>query len=268
MNDTAVRTLHGYEFSPRGRSPLALEVPVEFALLVEVNGRPVATLMALPGLERELAVGFCLSEGIIASFADILLVHHCRDEAGNMAGVGAVVRLRAREEAVARPDLGTALVLSGCGGMGVDLAALSLPPLPAPARPLVSAQALASMARALRRLPGAYRRAGGVHAAALFAADGEMLIAAEDVGRHNAVDKVLGAAAMRGLALQDKALLSTGRASHELVTKALRLRVPVVGSFSSVTSLAVELAEQGGCTLIGRLRGERFLVYAWSERIA
>lgn len=268
MSAEAAYIAHGHELRPRGRWPRAVEVPVEFALGVQVNGRLVATLMALPGMERELAVGFCLSEGIVASFADILLVQYCRDEVGMTAGAGAVVRLQARPEAVGRPDLEAARVLSGCGSMEIDLAALSLPPLPAPTTPLVHPQALWAMGRALRRLPGVYRRTGGVHAAALFAADGVMQVAAEDVGRHNAVDKVLGAAAMRALALEDKVLLTTGRASHEIVAKALRLRLPVIGSFSSATSLAVQLAAAGRCTLLGRLRGERCVLYAWPERIA
>jgi FdhD protein len=123
------------------------------------------------------------------------------------------------------------------------------------------------MARTLRRSPPLYRQAGAVHAAGLFDPTGDSLVLAEDIGRHNAVDKVLGAALLRGLPLSDKVLLTTGRASHELVVKALRLGVPVAGSLSAPTSLALELAQQGRCTLVGRLRRERFVVYTCPERI-
>jgi FdhD protein len=242
---------------------------VELALTVEVNGRPVATLMALPGMERELAVGFCLSSGLIASFADILLVHYCRDDPALVTplGRGAVARLQARPAAVRDQGAGTQLVLSGCGSVELNLQALDLAPLPLPSGPLVPPAALGDMATRLRRYPGTYRRTGGIHAAALFAPTGDLVAVAEDVGRHNAQDKVLGAAVLRDQPLEDKVLLTTGRASHEMVTKALRMGVPVVGSFSVATSLAVQLAAEGHCTLLGRLRRERFLVYTHPERV-
>ncbi len=243
-------------------------VPIEVPLAVELNGRLAATLMSLPGLERELAVGFCLSEGLVASFADIWVVQFCRDEAGSEASQGgSIVRVQARPEALRREGPGWRPVLSGCGSLALDLAALELPPLPEVAGPLVTAEALGRMAGELRRGQSTYRGAGGVHGAVLFAPDGTALAAAEDIGRHNAVDKVLGLALVGGVPLEDKILLSTGRASHELVTKLLRLRVPVVGSLSVATSLAVRLAEEGRCTLLGRLRARGFLVYAHPGRI-
>jgi len=125
-----------------------------------------------------------------------------------------------------------------------------------------------SMAQALRRMRGTYRRSGAVHGAGLFAQDGTAQVLAEDIGRHNALDKVLGAGLIRGLPLAQMAVLATGRASHEVVTKVLRLGVPLVGTLSAPTSLAIELAAQGRCTVIGRLRRKRFIVYAWPERIS
>jgi FdhD protein len=243
-------------------------VPAEVPLAVELNGRPGVTLMALPGLERELAIGFCLSEGLVASFADIWAVQFCHDEVARETGRGGgVVRMQVRPEALRPEGPGWRPVLSSCGSLELDLATLDLPPLPEPAGPLVTAEALGRMSAALGHGQGTYRDAGGVHGAVLFAPDGTSLVAAEDIGRHNAVDKVLGTALVRGLQLSDKVLLSTGRASHELVTKALRLRVPVVGSISVATSLAIQLAEQGRCTLLGRLRRQRFLVYTCPQRI-
>ncbi len=258
------------EVRPTGQMVAEVALPVEIPLVIELNGRPVVTLMALPGMERELAIGFCLSEGLVAAFPDILLVRYCRDEPEiDAAGqVGTVVRVQARPEAVRQEGLGWRMVFSGCGGGDLDLQALELGPLPAAEKPLLVVAALWAMGKAMRRGQGLYRSAGGVHGAGLFAPDGRLLIVAEDIGRHNAVDKVLGAAVMRGLSLEDKVLLSTGRASHELVSKALRLRVPLVGSLSIATSLAVQLAEEGHCTLVGRLRGERFQVYTHPGRIA
>ncbi|MGB9724701.1 MAG: formate dehydrogenase accessory sulfurtransferase FdhD [Chloroflexia bacterium] len=253
---------------PEGAGAVETAVPVERPLTVEVNGRPVAVLMSLPGWERELAVGFCLSEGWVASFPDILVVHYCRDEPARPSeSPGAVVRLQVRPKGVRETARGLRRVLSGCGSVEVDLEALELPALPGDEAPWLPPEAILRMAAHLRTLPGVYRRAGAVHGAGLYAADGTPLVAAEDIGRHNALDKVLGAALIRGLRLSDRVVLTTGRASHEMVAKALRLGVPVVGSLSAPTSLAVALAERGRCTLIGRLRRETFLIYAGAGRI-
>lgn len=252
------------------RQVVEVDLPVELPLVVELNERNVATLMALPGMERELAVGFCLSEGLVVSFADILLVQYCRDEVAALPGRdgGVVVRVRARPEGTRQADRGERLVLSGCGSVSVSLEGLDLHSLPSDGGPVVPAARLLEMARLLRQSQGTYRRTGGVHAAGLFGLDGTLRVLAEDIGRHNAVDKALGWAAMRGVGLSAAVLLSTGRASHEIVTKALRLGVPIVGSLSVPTSLAVQLAEQGGCTLIGRLRRDGLIVYGHAERIA
>jgi FdhD protein len=251
------------------RENVEVSFPAEIPLTVELNGRSVATLMVLPGMEKAVAVGFCLSEGLITSFHDVLLVHYCRDEESDLPlhVQGRVVRLQARPEAVRDRGDGVRLVLSGCGSAAMDLKSLDLPQIPLEG-PVVSPEALWQIARTLRRSQGTYRQSGAVHAAGLFDPHGETLILAEDIGRHNAVDKVLGAALIQGIPLEDKILLGTGRASHDIVSKGLRLRVPLVVSFSAPTSLAVALAEQGGCTLIGRLRQSRFLIYSHPHRIA
>ncbi len=260
-----IRLGEGWEAGTSGWRALEVVLPVEIALTVELNGQVRATLMALPGMERELAIGFCLSEGLVASFADIFLVHFCQDEEGSE---GATVRIQARPEAVVSAGSGRRLVLSGCGSVEMSWASSGLPVLPPPAGPLLEATAVRGMARYLRRYPGLYRKSGGIHAAALFSFRGEVGAVAEDIGRHNAVDKVLGAAVMRRLSPAEHVLLMTGRASHEVVVKALHLGVPIVGSLSVATSLAVKLAQEGNCTLLGRLARERFLLYTHPERIA
>ncbi|MBN1485120.1 MAG: formate dehydrogenase accessory sulfurtransferase FdhD [Chloroflexia bacterium] len=266
---STVVPLRALEIYPDGVGPVDVSLPLEILLRVEINGRPRAGLMALPGLERELALGFCLSQGLIASFDDVLLVEYCRDEGEaehSPEEAAAIVRLRARPEAVSELDRGVRLVLSGCGSVGPERASLDLPRLSLEG-PQVGPEALWRIDAALRRSQSTYHQAGAVHAAGLFTAIGETLILAEDIGRHNAVDKVLGAALIRGLSLEDKILLGTGRASHDIVAKGVRLGVPVVASFSAPTSLAVELAEETGCTLIGRLRRRRFLVYTHPGRV-
>jgi len=260
----------GHEISPCGSQAVQVPVPVERSLLVQINGRPAASLMSLPGMERELAVGFCVSEGLVASFSDILLVQYCRDEAflDEESGPGAVVRLQVRPEGVRESLQSVRRVRSGCGSVEINLETLALPQLPLAGVPRVSAEAILAMARALRRMPGTYRQSGGVHGAGLFALDGTAQALAEDIGRHNAMDKVMGAGLIHGLPLARMAVLATGRASHEVVAKALRLGVPLVGTLSVPTSLAIELAVQGQCTVIGRLRRDHFIVYACAERIA
>jgi FdhD protein len=257
------------EVRPDGAGPVEIAVPIERPLTVEVNSRPVATLMSLPGLERELAIGFCLSEGLIASFGDILVVHYCREEEVLQppGRQGAVVRLQVRPAGVRGEGQGLRRVLSGCGSVEVNLESLELAALPLEEEPWLQPEAVWRMAAQLRALPGIYQRTGAVHGAGLYAADGTPLVQAEDLGRHNAMDKVLGAAQVRGLLPAGRVVLTTGRASHEMVAKALRLGVPVVGSLSAPTSLAIELAVRGCCTLLGRLRRQSFLVYAAAERI-
>jgi FdhD protein len=267
--DGGVLQVNASEISLDGSQDLQVSVPVERSLVIEVNGRPVASLMSLPGMERELAVGFCLSEGLVSSFGDVLLAQYCHDEAFLDAEhvQGAVVRLQVRPEGLRESPQSVRRVRSGCGSVELNLETLALPVLPLESVTSFSPQAIWDMARALRGMRGAYRRSGAVHGAGLFAQDGTTQALAEDIGRHNAVDKVLGAALIRGLLLERSALLATGRAGHEVVAKALRLHVPLVGTLSAPTSLAIELATEGRCTVIGRLRRERFIVYTWPERI-
>ena len=262
--------VEAHEVAPAGIQAVQVPVPVERALLIQLNGRPVASLLSLPGMERELAIGFCLSEGLVASSGDILLAQYCRDEEllalDNVQG--AVVRLQVRPEGVRESLESVRRVRSGCGSVELNLESLALPQLSLEGTPHFAPAAILTMARALRGMAGTYRRSGGVHSAGLFAPDGTAHFLAEDIGRHNAMDKVLGAAAIRGLPLAQMAILATGRASHEFVAKALRLRIPLVGTLSAPTSLAIELATQGHCTVVGRLRRERFVVYTCPERIA
>lgn len=251
--------------SPETRIPAESLLPVEVPVTLYLNGRLLATLMALPGRERELAIGFCLGSGAVASFADIHLVQYCPDE--TMVDSGRAVRIQARPEAVCLQGPEHRLVLAGCGGLDLRSMEAQLPRLSEPQGVLVGADRLREMARRLRRESALYRTAGAVHVAALFGVDGTLRGWAEDIGRHNAADKAVGDALLRGEQLGDTVLLTTGRASHELVVKARRLGIPIVGVLSAPTSLAVRLAVDGRCTLVGRFRSSGFVIYSWPERI-
>ncbi len=247
------------------RTPIECLLPVEVPVSVYLNGQHLSTLMALPGQERELAIGFCLGTGVVGSFHDIYLVQYCREESATDAGT--VVRVEARGEAVRPKARGASLVLPGCGGMEIGSFEAALPRLEVPRAPLVEASRLQEMALRLRRESSLYRKAGAVHVAALFGKDGSLRGWAEDIGRHNAADKAIGSALLRGYGLDDAILMTTGRASHEFVVKARYLGIPLVAVLSAPTSLAIELAADGRCTLAGRFRSDSFIVYTWDERI-
>jgi FdhD protein len=255
--------------------PVDSGVMVEEPLEIRLDDRPVAVLMRSPGLEKELATGFCLGEGLVADLMDIALVRHCgRAGPGEVAEGDALDVSRNRVDITLMPGVSVAsnkddvvqLIRSGCGRAEVSALVENLRP--------VDAQLTVSM-EALRHLPGqitrqqaAYRMAGGVHAAAVFDAEGRVIVVCEDIGRHNAVDKAAGYCLLRGISLQDKMMVSTGRASYDMVSKGVRLGVPIIASVSSPTSLAVELAEALNCTLLGYLRGKTLNVYTHRWRVA
>jgi FdhD protein len=251
-----------------GEIVVAGEEPLE----VRLNGQPIAVLMRLPGDEKELAAGFCLSEGYVRRSDDLLMVHHCGSAAlgpDDPLESSNRVEVTARPEALTRSLEMTRLILSGCGSTGSAAAAAQLAadlsPLQSDLR--LRQEVLLGLAQALVAAQGVHKQTGGVHAAALFTSTGELLVLREDIGRHNAVDKVLGYALLRHLPLDDKVLLTTGRASHEMVVKAVRVGLPVVASVSSPTSLAVQIASRLNCTLIGYLRGQRMVIYTHWWRV-
>jgi FdhD protein len=261
----------------RGESvkQIPASVVVEEPLEIRINEQPVAVLMRTPGAEKELAVGFCLSEGLIASLSDIALVHHCgrslpstmEDSEAGLEESRNMVRITlVSPEASSDPRLDVVrLVRSGCGRTDAEELASQLVPLDNDLR--VQRKILPKLSSTIKQEQEAYHEAGGIHAAGIFTSHGELVTIREDIGRHNAVDKVLGHCLMQGIPLKDKILVCTGRASYEMVTKAVRLGLPVAASLSSPTSLAVELAEHLHCTLIGYLRGQRMRIYTHPWRL-
>jgi FdhD protein len=245
----------------------------EEPLEIVVNGSRVATLMRLPGDERELAVGFCFTEGLVADFGSILLVAHCGTAPLSSPTGSAPLESRNRVHVTASPGAvrsrsdWSRLIRAGCGGIDPE-EVLQGDWQPVASSLQVGRNVLLALNRSLLKQPRIYRRTGGVHAAALYDAQGSLLVVREDIGRHNAVDKVIGYALLRSIPLADKLILTTGRASHEMVTKAARAGVPILASVSAPTSLAVELGQRLNLTLVGYVRGPYATVYTHPWRVA
>ncbi len=251
-------------------SALVIEEP----LSVEVNSQRVAVLMRLPGHEKELGAGFCVSEGIVDSFDDLLTVQHCGsgfsdsiDNSDDQSESRNKVSIRARPEAVhfdAQTDI-VRLIRSGCGAADVAYLRDNLPTIKTELR--VSTKMLLNLNMTTRQAQDLYKISGGVHAAALFDSEGGLITIQEDIGRHNAIDKVIGFCLLRNIPLKDTVLVATGRASHEMVTKSLRAGISIIASVSAATALAAQIAENHNLTLIGYLRGRGMSVYTHSRRI-
>jgi len=252
-----------------------IEVALEEPLALQVNGRQVAVLMRLPGMEKELAAGYCVSEGLVGGFSDILLVHHCGQglPAPGEATPEEAAESRNRVEVTVaprafQPDARfevVRLIRAGCGA--ADVAAADLPLESVGDGLVVRLRTVLGLARAMRSEQRIHRRVGALHAAAIFCPGGHLVILAEDVGRHNAVDKAAGHCLLRDIPLGDKLLLCSGRLTYEMVTKTIRLGIPLLLSLSAPTALAIQLAQQYGLTLVGRLRRRGMTVYSHPQRL-
>jgi FdhD protein len=255
---------------------LAVEEPLEIRLGFGPNAsrqhQTISLTMRTPGSDRELAAGFLFTEGIVRSRAELAEVFSC----GPLVPPGGhqnVVRVELQPEV--EVELGRLqrhfYTTSSCGVCGkTSLEALAVAvdrPALAPDF-VVRAETLVELPERLRAAQAVFGRTGGLHAAALFDPDGRLLGVREDVGRHNALDKLIGAELLDGrLPLRQQLLLLSGRASFELLQKAFVAGAPLVAAVGAPSSLAVELAERFGITLVGWLRGGRFSIYSHPERI-
>jgi FdhD protein len=251
---------------------LATEEPMEIRLLARQTKQTVAVTMRTPGADFELAAGFLYGEGIVESPDDILKISYCVDsdlDAEQRYNI-VNVELRGGREFDLRPLERHFYTTSACGVCGkASLEQLELRGCPVmPAGPEVSVKTIHSLPEKLREAQGLFDATGGLHAAALFDKEGGLIALREDVGRHNATDKLLGWALLEGrLPLSEHAVLVSGRSSFEIMQKCLTAGVPVVCAISAPSSLAVDVAREFGMTLVGFLRGGRFNVYAGAERI-
>lgn len=256
-----------------GASSAVEAVVVEEPLAIVLDDDTLAVTMRTPGHDRELTLGFLLSEGIIGSVDDVLSLVHC----ARPGDEGAQNTLRVQLAPHCKPPVdaqgelarrGT-LISSACGVCGrrsIDdwlqrFAALPL------ATPCVDAAILTAAMAELRERQPVFAASGGCHAASLIELGGRALATFEDIGRHNAVDKLVGSRMLLRASCNDHALLVSGRASFEIVQKAIAARIPVVASVSAPSSLAVALAERANVTLLGFVRERRLTAYAAAERL-
>jgi FdhD protein len=247
---------------------LASEEPLELRLAAGHERRTLAVTMRTPGHDFELAAGFLYGEGVVRSRGELQSMVYC-----NGAEPFSALNVTLRRTAL--PDLRTLerhfYTTSACGVCGrASLAALEDCAAPLPEGGVtVAPEVLLALPGALRAAQGLFDVTGALHAAALFTPAGELVAVREDVGRHNALDKLVGWALLAdALPLSEHVLLLSGRASFELVQKALAAGIRIVCAVSGPSSLAVALARRFRLTLVGFLRGERFNVYAGEERVA
>lgn len=249
---------------------LAAEEPLE----IRVAGCSVAVTMRTPGDDFDLAAGFLLTEGIIHDWADVASIAYCPTEDPSSAGT--IVNVNPLDPALVDPERWRRnfFASSSCGLCGkASIAAIKQEAAPLAARGTAECRTLYGMDRTLRLAQDVFAQTGGLHAAGLFDLQGELTAIREDVGRHNAVDKVIGQAVrQRQVPLHDRILVVSSRGSFEIVQKALVAGIATVATVSAPSSLAVELARATGMTLLGFLRsngarGGRFNVYAGAERI-
>jgi FdhD protein len=233
----------------------------EAPLAIEVAGAPPITIMRTPGHDRELIVGFLFTEGAVEDPHQIAMLSECPDRSD-------LIRVRLGEDA--SPDClrrsGASVSACGlCGRESLEKMVDRLQPLPQ--GPTASVELLRRMPRTMRFGQDMFRGTGASHAVAAFSLEGEMLEIREDVGRHNALDKLIGWSLLAGRPLADVALMLSGRASAEMVMKSVAAGARIVASVSAPTSLAVELAERLNLTLAGFCRGKQGTLYAHAERI-
>jgi FdhD protein len=258
--------------SARVRSDaLATEEPMEMRLISGGARQTVAVTMRTPGADFELAAGFLYGEGIVSTPDDIEKISYCVD-----ADVDAEQRYNIVNVELRGHDHDLRILerhfytTSACGVCGKEnLEQLELRGCPAiPPGPKIAPETIYSLPEKLREAQGLFEATGGLHAAALFDAEGNLIALREDVGRHNATDKLVGWALLEGqLPLSDHIVMVSGRSSFEIMQKCLAAGVPIVCAISAPSSLAVDVARRFDMTLVGFLRGNRFNVYSGSERV-
>ncbi len=232
-------------------------VAVEEPLEIRIDGYPVAVLMRTPGNDDELVSGFLITEGILQNLAQIRKIESRADENRSLVFLNEEVNVdlgRLTRHLVSSSSCGL------CGKATLEDIFSNFPPLVE--RFQVTDQVLLAAPEQLRTAQNAFNTTGGLHGVGLFSLEGKLLILHEDIGRHNAVDKVIGHALREGIQPIDTFLLVSGRVSFEIMQKALAARIPVVAAISAPSSLAVDFAKSSGQTLIGFLRPPRFNRYA------
>ena len=251
------------ELQPPSDDKLAVEEPLE----IRVRGQNVAVTMRTPGHDDELATGFLATEGLIKDREDVTEIAHCKEgeaaQLGNTLNVFLAPNVEVDMESLTRHVFAS----SSCGVCGkatIEAVQQNFPPVISEGR--FSPEIITGLPAKLREAQATFEQTGGLHAAAMFDARGKLLVLREDVGRHNAVDKVVGFGLLNDVSFAECLLMVSGRASFEIMQKALAAQVPIVAAVSAPSSLAVEFAQESGQTLIGFLRGETMNIYSRAER--
>ncbi|GAA2626550.1 formate dehydrogenase accessory sulfurtransferase FdhD [Streptomyces axinellae] len=249
---------------------LVAEEPLE----IRLNGKPLAITMRTPGDDFALAAGFLASEGVLRTAEDLATIAYCAGATHEGTNTYNIVDVRLAPH-VPVPDITlernvyTTSSCGLCGKASLDAVRTTAHWALEADHPRLTPQVLTALPDRLRGAQRVFDRTGGLHAAALFTPHGELLDLREDVGRHNAVDKLIGHALQQGhLPLRDSVLMVSGRASFELVQKAVMAGIPLLAAVSAPSSLAVDLATETGLTLVGFLRGTTMNIYSGAERLA
>ena len=245
------------------------ELTKEEPLEIRIGRKVVATTMRTPGHDEELAIGFLVTEGLISDPNAVESVERPNDpkDSGNVLAVTLQAGMKPQFSPSQR--LGTISSSCGlCGKRNIEAVREAFAPIPAGGQKRVPVDVLLGLPDALRKEQGDFARTGGIHAAGLFDFDGNTIAIREDIGRHNAVDKVIGRAFLdKRLPLAETILVVSGRASFEIMQKALAGGVPIVASVSAPSALSMEFARETGQTLIGFLRPPTFNLYSHVERV-
>jgi len=260
-------TVREGEKSRAHKAALIIEEPLE----IRINGSPYAVVMRTPGYETELAAGFCFTEGIIDSFSEILTIIFCAGAPAvrqSFINITVPQKTRDQNEGSGSPAGRTFASRSSCGLCKVAmLQDVKKKVVPVQVGLRVPSGNFYRMLESMLAFQTIYGSTRSAHAAGLFYPGGELIIVREDVGRHNALDKAIGHSLMQGLDCGKCIAFLSSRISFEMVQKALRARIPIIAAVSAATSLAVDLAQRTGCTLIGRVRDTSITIYTHPDRI-
>jgi FdhD protein len=256
-----------WKYSAGSGESITDELADEEPLEIRVAGKSIAITMRTPGHDAELAAGFLLTEGMLKDKADLVRIEPCAfDRLGNVLNVVAAASAKVDFQKLTRHVFGSSSC-GMCGKASIDAVHQRFDPIESEVT--VAAEILLDLPNRLRSAQKNFDSTGGLHAAGIFTAAGELVVAREDVGRHNAVDKVLGFGLQHGLLPYNQhVLMVSGRSSFEIMQKALAGGVAIVAAVSAPSSLAVQLARDSGQTLIGFLRGDRMNIYTHRERVA
>ena len=246
---------------------VAREEPLE----IRVKGESIVVTMRTPGHDEELAIGFLLAEGVITNSSDVLEIAYCQQgEASlhkNILNVFLSPEVEINLDRLKR-NVYASSSCGLCGKASIESLQNIFEPLNK-IETVISVDKILTLAQKLRAKQSAFDKTGGLHAAGIFDRNGELLVLREDIGRHNAVDKILGHLFLKNrMPLEDCVLMVSGRASFEIIQKSLAGRVGIICAVSAPSSLAVDMAKESGQTLIGFLRERKFNVYSHKERIS